>query len=106
MSPEDQLKHEKETILGKLKSVLKTDKFSQQRRKSAAAAQPNHIRRRSEVLFDDSCSICMDNFSANQEIYLTPCNHCFHEACLMNWINTSLDKILKQKSKAQNEADR
>lgn len=52
-------------------------------------------------LFDDSCSICVDNFRDREEIILTPCNHSYHETCLISWVNSSVDKILILKKEAE-----
>ena len=46
-------------------------------------------------LFDDGCSICIQNFEENQKIIVTPCNHAFHESCMHDWISSSVEKALK-----------
>jgi hypothetical protein len=35
------------------------------------------------------CPICWDDFEAREEVTLTPCNHMFHEGCIMLWVNTN-----------------
>jgi hypothetical protein len=72
-------------MVQEIKNLLKYDKFDKSKRKSEGG------------LFDDSCSICMDNFKDGNALTMTPCNHCFHEGCLMGWTNTTIDKILKDR---------
>ena len=31
------------------------------------------------------CSICQDEFSNDEKVLKSPCNHVFHYACLKNW---------------------
>lgn len=40
-------------------------------------------------LDDDICSICLDSIYDNISL---PCNHIFHISCIINWINTQLNK--------------
>ena len=55
-----------------------------------------------EVIYDknlgleygDNCTICVNNFIENMEIYRTPCEHFFHKDCLNKYL-----KKLKKKSK-------
>ena len=55
-----------------------------------------------EVIYDknlgleygDNCTICVNNFIENMEIYKTPCEHFFHKDCLNKYL-----KKLKKKSK-------
>ena len=42
--------------------------------------------------YDDNCTICVNNFIDNMEIYRTPCEHIFHKDCL----NKYLKKIHKK----------
>ncbi|KAK1258047.1 E3 ubiquitin-protein ligase RING1-like [Acorus gramineus] len=32
------------------------------------------------------CTICLETFISNQTVLVTPCNHMFHNDCLMPWI--------------------
>lgn len=38
----------------------------------------------------DSCSICLDTMGLNQELARLPCGHCFHNACIVTWLPSSL----------------
>ena len=45
------------------------------------------------VLSDDSkikerCSICLNEFQKNDQVYFLPCFHCFHVNCLRKWVKT------------------
>ncbi|KAF8411084.1 hypothetical protein HHK36_003623 [Tetracentron sinense] len=33
-----------------------------------------------------SCAICLDDFVPYQEVMVTPCNHMFHEDCIVPWL--------------------
>ncbi|CAN0015820.1 unnamed protein product [Phaeothamnion confervicola] len=35
---------------------------------------------------EDMCSICLGDYEAEEEVYLLPCTHLFHEQCLSMWI--------------------
>ncbi|XP_059452489.1 RING-H2 finger protein ATL54-like [Corylus avellana] len=35
------------------------------------------------------CPICWEDFEEREEVTLTPCNHMFHEGCIMAWVNTN-----------------
>ena len=39
-----------------------------------------------ELGFENSCSVCKDVFSVNDECLLMPCNHHFHCDCLLPWL--------------------
>lgn len=32
------------------------------------------------------CAICLEDFEARDEVMLTPCNHMFHEECIVPWV--------------------
>lgn len=48
-------------------------------------------------LFDDNCTICMENFVQNQKIMVAPCNHSFHQDCILNWIKSQSIKVIKDR---------
>lgn len=35
---------------------------------------------------DGKCSICLETFVGNEQVVVTPCNHMFHEECLLPWV--------------------
>ncbi|CAB4282535.1 unnamed protein product [Prunus armeniaca] len=41
----------------------------------------------SEVM--ENCVICMKNFEAGVEVISLPCSHVYHEACIVQWLETS-----------------
>jgi hypothetical protein len=52
--------------------------------------QLNILENISFKLYDDtfnekSCSICLNNFIMNDELYLLQCEHLFHKKCLLKW---------------------
>lgn len=34
----------------------------------------------------NTCCICMCGYDYEQDVYLTPCKHCFHTACIARWL--------------------
>ena len=38
----------------------------------------------------DSCCVCVDDFSPDCMVRETPCNHLFHDECLMKWVETKI----------------
>ena len=39
----------------------------------------------SNILTEESCSICLDEFKLRQSITLLNCNHLFHKSCAKSW---------------------
>ncbi|CAE8654595.1 unnamed protein product, partial [Polarella glacialis] len=41
----------------------------------------------------EECVICMLDFGSSQENLsaITPCNHCFHRACLERWMDLKME---------------
>lgn len=35
------------------------------------------------------CAICLEDFEPKQEVMLTPCNHMFHEECIVPWVESN-----------------
>lgn len=35
-----------------------------------------------------TCTICLENFEENELVFLLPCKHLFHEACVSGWLKT------------------
>lgn len=36
----------------------------------------------------ETCTICLEDFKAEEEVMLTPCNHMFHEPCIVPWVKS------------------
>lgn len=36
----------------------------------------------------DPCSVCQDEFQEGAEVVELPCSHCYHEGCIMPWLET------------------
>ncbi|KAL5997772.1 hypothetical protein ACLOJK_008702 [Asimina triloba] len=34
------------------------------------------------------CTICLEEFIANQRVLITPCNHMFHKECITPWVKS------------------
>lgn len=41
-----------------------------------------------------NCTICLEGYTGESQVVMTPCFHVFHSACLMSWFN---ENPLKQK---------
>jgi len=37
---------------------------------------------------EEKCAICLDDFEPNQLFIRTPCNHMFHEECIVPWVKS------------------
>lgn len=76
---------------------------------------PHNIKQvvKSSVCIDESCCICMDDFSTNfvseepslttynpdhKKVYITECGHCFHIKCLSEWCYRDISCPLCKKS--------
>lgn len=35
------------------------------------------------------CAICLEDFETRQEVMVTPCNHMFHEDCIVPWVKSN-----------------
>ena len=45
---------------------------------------PSHI-----VIHIEPCSICLEDYSYDQDLVVTKCRHTFHEACFQLWLAKS-----------------
>lgn len=36
----------------------------------------------------DPCTVCHDEFEGGAEVMQLPCKHCFHQDCLLPWLDT------------------
>ena len=36
----------------------------------------------------DACTVCHDDFQEGGEVLQLPCKHCFHQDCLMPWLES------------------
>ena len=34
------------------------------------------------------CAICLDDFESREQVLITPCNHMFHEDCIVPWVRS------------------
>ncbi|CAG9325593.1 unnamed protein product [Blepharisma stoltei] len=37
----------------------------------------------------ESCTVCMEDFEVNEQVYMLPCNHVFHQDCILEWLKRS-----------------
>lgn len=38
-----------------------------------------------DLVFQNECCICLEEFDPNESVYCIPCGHYFHVHCLMEW---------------------
>ncbi|KAK6919685.1 Zinc finger, RING-type [Dillenia turbinata] len=48
------------------------------------------ISKEKEAMDEDGkrCAVCLEDFEAREEVMLTPCNHMFHEDCIVPWVKS------------------
>lgn len=34
------------------------------------------------------CAVCLEDFKGGEEVMLTPCDHMFHEDCIVPWVKS------------------
>uniref|UniRef100_A0A7C8YEW2 RING-type domain-containing protein n=1 Tax=Opuntia streptacantha TaxID=393608 RepID=A0A7C8YEW2_OPUST len=96
-------KHEQEQVLKKLKKEIYNPtpaKVMLPRRVSLyyrdLNRDPNYAKeaamdpRKNKTLDEEgkSCAVCLEDFEAREEVMLTPCNHMFHEECIVPWVKS------------------
>ena len=47
--------------------------------------------------FDSTCAICQENYLQYTKVMYTPCQHAFHENCLIEWLKTKTENALRMK---------
>ncbi|KAL2328026.1 hypothetical protein Fmac_021453 [Flemingia macrophylla] len=52
------------------------------------AAKPLKKNEREKDEDGKSCAICLEDFESNEKVMLTPCNHMFHEDCIVPWLTS------------------
>ena len=90
---------EKIAMINELRKVIVVDQFEKARRQTLH--NPQNQNGDGVKFYDETCSICMERFDECQKIMLTHCNHSFHENCLMGWITTKVEKVLKAKKRRE-----
>ena len=50
-----------------------------------AAASPTHVAG-TVCKAGDPCSVCHSDFEAEGQVVQLPCEHCFHERCILPWL--------------------
>lgn len=50
----------------------------------------NNYHQKANEIDDDGkrCAICLDDFESREEVTITPCNHMFHEDCIVPWVKS------------------
>ena len=42
--------------------------------------------RRKDYARNSVCTICLEDFTGEEEVVLCPCKHCYHENCIKEWL--------------------
>ncbi|XP_057441540.1 RING-H2 finger protein ATL64-like isoform X2 [Lotus japonicus] len=84
----------KPTSLSKLKKVIynnnTTPKSLARRVSLYYRDNSNALKERVKEKDEDGkrCAVCLEDFEPKEEVMLTPCNHMFHEDCIMPWLTS------------------
>ncbi|KAG5020747.1 hypothetical protein JHK87_016602 [Glycine soja] len=83
----------KSTALSKLKKVVYDPPPKRYARRVSLyyrnnAAKPLKEKQRENDEDSKSCAICLEDFDPSEEVMLTPCNHMFHEDCIVPWLTS------------------
>ena len=62
-----------------VKVTLTTEQFNNFTKKKAIDVIEN-------IINEDPCNICMENYKNDEIVVLLKCNHYFHEDCIKNWL--------------------
>jgi len=90
------LEESKERFISDLKEKLAYENFNMQRRKTyitmlrketVTGKMMEKKQKNEQKIFGDHCSVCLDSFIDGDQMVVTPCNHSFHDYCLMDWVN-------------------
>ncbi|OVA04057.1 zinc finger protein [Macleaya cordata] len=46
----------------------------------------NNIKKDDQIEDKKGCAICLEDFVTKQEVLVTPCNHMFHNDCIVPWV--------------------
>ncbi|CAK8564460.1 unnamed protein product [Lathyrus sativus] len=83
----------KSNILSKLRKVVYNPAHTLLARKVSLYYRDNasnDLKERVKEKNEDGmkCAICLEEFEAKKEVMLTPCNHMFHEDCIVTWLTS------------------
>lgn len=56
------------------------------------ARSGNNEKGKNAVVYEDegrNCAICLDDFEAREVVTVTPCNHMFHQDCIVPWVKSN-----------------
>ena len=81
----------KSTAFSKLKKVVHDPPPKRYARRVSLyyrnnAAKPWKEKEKEKDEDGKSCAICLEDFEPSEEVMLTPCNHMFHEDCIVPWL--------------------
>lgn len=87
-------------LIEQVTSKLKEDRFDIKRRRTIALQS---ARKFEEInygrLFEDLCTICLENFKQYEAILCPPCNHSFHHKCIMDVVESQSRQVVKDRMK-------
>ncbi|KAG4385594.1 hypothetical protein AAZX31_12G123200 [Glycine max] len=83
----------KSTALSKLKKVVHDPPPKRYARRVSLyyrnnVAKPWKEKEKEKDEDGKSCAICLEDFEPSEEVMLTPCNHMFHEDCIVPWLTS------------------
>ena len=42
-----------------------------------------------ETINQKTCSICLEEYKKNDQVFVSKCNHIFHKNCITSWLNNN-----------------
>ncbi|CAJ2642429.1 RING finger protein [Trifolium pratense] len=87
------VENSKSTILSKLRNVVYDPTPKRLARKVSLYYRGNAANDLKDSVKENKedgmrCAICLEDFEAKEEVMLTPCNHMFHEDCIVTWLTS------------------
>jgi len=87
------VENSKSTLLSKLRKVVYDPTPKRLARKVSLYYRGNAANDLKESVKEKKedgmrCTICLEDFEAKEEVMLTPCNHMFHEDCIVTWLTS------------------
>lgn len=84
----DDMTYEQLTALGDTIGSVKVGVSEAARAKHLMLQSYSNVCKERKVT-DDTCTICQHCFAEDDQVYVLPCQHCFHDQCVATWFKVS-----------------
>ena len=71
-----------------LQQLKKKTCNSQPKRDGDNVGEDVHGKEKEKEQETETCTVCLEDFKPEEEVMLTPCNHMFHEDCIVPWVKS------------------